>query len=88
MLKVELLFFQREAVVLCEQEIVGRICLILEGQSLLKCSPLCGTGFLAVAIVSGIHDQLKPNEKNDDRCDETIKHRNRCIGEKAGGGQD
>lgn len=51
MFEVELRFFQGKTIIFREEKIVGRIRLILEGDSFFKGAPFRRSGFLSIAIV-------------------------------------
>lgn len=54
MFEVELRFFQGKTIIFREEKIVGRIRLILEGDSFFKGAPFRRPGFLSIAIVTGM----------------------------------
>ena len=64
MFEVELRFFQGKTIIFREEKIVGRIRLILEGDSFFKGAPFRRSGFLSIAIVTGIHECVEPDDEN------------------------
>lgn len=78
MFEVELRFFQGKAIIFREEKIVGRIRLILEGDSFFKGAPFRRPGFLSIAIVTGIHECVEPDDKNRNGESDCIQHGNRC----------
>lgn len=78
MFEVELRFFQGKTIIFREEKIVGRIRLILEGDSFFKGAPFRRPGFLSIAIVTGIHECVEPDDKNRNGESDCIQHGNRC----------
>ena len=78
MFEVELRFFQGKAIIFREEKIVGRIRLILEGDSFFKGTPFRRPGFLSIAIVAGIHECIEPDDENRDGESDCIQHGNGC----------